>query len=328
MGRTSPSGANAPQLTADSTPIKQKPAAATKPVTDSAKSPVLAKMDGASQAPSTEQLATADTTTNDVTRDVTPPAGDDSESGLANRKVRTVTVRPDGTIVSGDDAVAGGEALPIQRPNVPTVPSAEATNLLGNDSTQVATATPAPQTPALTPTPLVPDSATTAVIDPTAVAPTPMQFPVRSGASSQPKTTTAPTNSTVNAVVGAQTPNGQIDLLGGNAATPTPPVQVATTKPAATPKPAAPAASSGGNAAAYVQLSSQPTEADAQNSMKSMTAKYGALFNGGKLTVQQVDLGQKGVRWRVRLPVGSLTDASSICSQIKAQGGDCFATSG
>lgn len=40
---------------------------------------------------------------------------------LANRKVRTVTVRPDGTIVSGDDALAGNEALPIDRPNGPQV---------------------------------------------------------------------------------------------------------------------------------------------------------------------------------------------------------------
>ena len=330
MGRTSTSGAGAPQLTADVTPVKVKPAAATKPVTDTAKSPVLAKMDGASQAPSTEQLATADTAANDVTRDVTPPAGDDSESGLANRKVRTVTVRPDGTIVSGDDAVAGGEALPVDRPNVPAVPSTEATNLLGNDSTQVATAAPTLQTPGATsPAPLIPDT-TAAVIDPTAVAPTPMQFPVRTATSAQSRTltTTPPANSTVNAVVGAQTPNGQIDLLGGTAATPAPAAQVAVAKPTPTPKPAAPAASTGGSAAAYVQLSSQPTEADAQASMKSMTSKYGALFNGGKLTVQQVDLGQKGVRWRVRLPVGSLSDASGICAQIKAQGGDCFATNG
>ena len=48
----------------------------------------------------------------------------DTEGGLANRKVRTVTVRPDGTIVSGDDAVAGAEELPVDRPNVPDVPGA------------------------------------------------------------------------------------------------------------------------------------------------------------------------------------------------------------
>ncbi len=58
-----------------------------------------------------------------------------TEGGLANRKVRTVTVRPDGTIVSGDDAVAGAEALPVDRPNVPAVAGAhrrETPNLLGD----------------------------------------------------------------------------------------------------------------------------------------------------------------------------------------------------
>lgn len=349
MGRLSnATGANAPQLTADATPVKEKPAATTKPATDAAKSPVLAKMDNVAPAPSSEQLVSTDQATAAVTRDVTPAANDDNENGLANRKVRTVTVRPDGTIVSGDDAVAGGAELPVDRPNVPTVPSTEATNLLGNDSTQTAdTASQAPT--GLAPPPLLgvaPTATDTQVaeaaptIDPTAVAPVPMQFPVRnSAAATKPQTTqsTAPSNSSVNALVGAQTPNGQIDLLGGgnNTAATTATQQVASTKPAQTkPTPAltkptpAPAASSGGNAAAYVQLSSQPTEADAAASVKSMTAKYGSLFGGAKLTVQQVDLGQKGIRWRVRLPAGSLSDASSICSQIKAQGGDCFATNG
>ena len=63
-----------------------------------------------------------------------------SKSGLANRKVRTVTVRPDGTIVSGDDAVAGSEALPVERPNVPEVPgdAATATDVLANAAEGVA----------------------------------------------------------------------------------------------------------------------------------------------------------------------------------------------
>jgi hypothetical protein len=169
------------------------------------------------------------------------------------------------------------------------------------------------------------------VIDPTAVAPTPMQFPVRTAAA-KPLTTqsTAPSNSNVNALVGAQTPNGQIDLLGGGnkTAATTATQQVASTKPAQTKQTPAPVATTGGGAAAYVQLSSQPSQADAQAAVKTMTAKYGSLFGGGKLTIQQVDLGQKGIRWRVRLPASSLGDASGICAQIKAQGGDCFATNG
>jgi hypothetical protein len=92
--------------------------------------------------------------------------------------------------------------------------------------------------------------------------------------------------------------------------------------------PATTAAPAGRSAAAYVQLSSQPSAADAQASVKSMTSQYGSLFGGGTLVVQQVDLGQKGVRWRVRLPTDSLSAAASICAQIKAQGGDCFATNG
>ena len=129
MGRVSTAGA-APELTADTTPVKVKPKAPAKVATDAAKSPVLAKMDGNTSTSSEQLVSTDQTNGGNVSRDVTPTAAD-SESGLANRKVRTVTVRPDGTIVSGDDALAGGEALPIDRPNVPSVPSAETPNLLG-----------------------------------------------------------------------------------------------------------------------------------------------------------------------------------------------------
>jgi hypothetical protein len=327
MGRAGTTGANAPQLTADATPVKAKPVVTQAPPTDAAKSPVLAKLDGASAAPSSEQLVSTEQPT-DVSRDVTPVADADNESGLANRKVRTVTVRPDGTIVSGDDALAGGEALPIERPNVPSVPSTEATNLLGNDA--AATDTTDPLVPddtasAASPTlaPLAPGAGTDTqvaevqpVIDPNAIAPVPMSFPVRAAArTAAPQ----PTNTSVNALTGAATPNGQIDLLGGSDPAPAP--QVAVADPV-------PVASGDSGAVAYVQLSSQPSQGDAAASVKSMTAKYGSLFGGTKLVVQQVDLGQKGIRWRVRLPTSSLADASNICAQVKAQGGDCFATNG
>ena len=42
-------------------------------------------------------------------------AAANANDGLANRKVRTVTVRPDGTIVSSDDSVAGAAKLPVDR---------------------------------------------------------------------------------------------------------------------------------------------------------------------------------------------------------------------
>jgi hypothetical protein len=89
---------------------------------------------------------------------------------------------------------------------------------------------------------------------------------------------------------------------------------------------ASPAAAS--TAPAYVQIASSLSEAEANAAVKAATARFGAVFGGSKLVVQQVNLGQKGVRWRIRLPAASLGEANNICAQIKAHGGDCFATNG
>jgi hypothetical protein len=331
MGRANNlTGANAPQLTADATPVKELPSAAPADETETARSPVLEQMAGTSTEPSTEQLVSTDeTASTPVTRDVTDTAaGDDTEGGLANRKVRTVTVRPDGTIVSGDDAVAGTEALPVDRPNVPAVPTTETTNLLG-DTTSVAMTDTVTENPALTGTalaPLTPEATPStepvaltaeAAIEPIAnaggVAPTPIAFPVRRETVTAfvPELDVADTP-VIGELTGARTPNGQIDLLGGEIRQP---VSVAAAEPVAV---------DAGSAAAYVQLSSSPSEADAQASLRSLNSKFGSLFGGNQLIVQSADLGQKGTWYRVKLPVASLTDAGSICADVKANGGDCI----
>jgi hypothetical protein len=138
-----------------------------------------------------------------------------------------------------------------------------------------------------------------------------MTFPVRSENVQPLVADTTPTNP-VNAVItGAQTPDGQIDLLAlnndGAAVTP-------------------PAPADSGSAEAYVQIASSLTQAEANGAIKSATAKWGSLFGGNQLIVQKADLGAKGIRYRVRLPVASLADATRICAEIKANGGDCFAT--
>ena len=333
MGRadTAATGENAPQLTADATPVKEVPSTPVADEAEVARSPVLEQMAGTSVEPSAEQLVSTDETADTpVTRDVTNVAAatDDTEGGLANRKVRTVTVRPDGTIVSGDDAVAGAEALPVDRPNVPEMPASDTPNLLG-DSTAVAMTDPATENTALSasPAPLTTDPSAAssepltaeAAIAPVAnaggVAPTPISFPTRS------ETVLALADDTPAAstgeITGAQTPNGQIDLLGNS-------IEVA----AADPTPAAPAPVDSGSAAAYVQLSSSPSEAEAQSSLRTLNNRFGSLFGGNQLVVQSADLGQKGTWYRVKLPSASLADAQSTCSSIKANGGDCIVTGG
>lgn len=321
----------APVLTADATPAKQAPAITAASTAEPARSVVFDEIDGVAAADAAETLVSRDETAGasvtDVARVATPAASDSTESGLANRKVRTVTVRPDGTIVNGDEAVAGAEVLPVERPNVPAVPGAttEPSDLLtaavASDATAPAASTEAAELDPIAaaiaggateePAPLdvaalAPASTTPPVFDASIVAPTPMPRPTdRSALGASAAVETAPA---VEASAPADLP--LVDLEQ-------PAVQEAAVQPAA---------ESGGNAAAYVQISSQPTEADAQASIRTAQSRWGSLFNGNELIVQRVDLGAKGIKYRVRLPTSSLQDATQICASIKANGGDCFAT--
>jgi hypothetical protein len=103
-------------------------------------------------------------------------------------------------------------------------------------------------------------------------------------------------------------------------------------EPASTPlvalaeeQPAPRQATSGG---AYVQLSSQKTEGDAAASLRATQQRMAGMLNGASLEIRRVDLGAKGVWYRVVLPVSSFQDATQTCAAIKSNGGDCVAING
>ena len=350
----------APVLTADPAAVKEMPAAPAPDANAPSGSVVFNEIDGGAAATNNqEQIVSRDQTSgDDVARVIAPEGGD--ETGLANRKVRTVTVRPDGTIVSaGTDALAGSEVLPVDRPNVPAVPgqAVDASDLLsGISPTQPAapaaalTGTPAT---AATPTPTTPTFAPG--------APVPMPRPAsRNGNASIDTQPTSPVSALVADVGPTNDANAQIVDLIGNLANdsqpaaatvrqvaaiqPEPPpaaakpvaVQTATVAaapvavaPQAAPTPPKPAAqqvasTGGSNAPAYVQLSSQRSENDAVAAMETVKKRYGNLFGNTQLEVKRVDLGAKGIYYRVRLPAASMQSANQICSNVKSAGGDCF----
>ncbi len=303
----------APLLTADTTPTKQD---APVQSADPQQSVVFNEIDGVAPG-ADEQLVSRDQTTTDDAVQTAAAIPAQSEEGLANRKVRTVTVRPDGTIVSSDQGVAGSSILPVDRPNVPAVPGATeaATELLASAETPVETPveTPAPVTTA---TPVVPGSTVPAVD----LAGNPLAGKTAVIPLQRPNGLTLPTPS----AAAAQT-------LAPAAQTLAPVEQAATAVPEAAPAAAAApaatdqtAASSGNTAPAYVQLSSQRTEQDALNSANAMVKRFGPLFGGANLEVQRVDLGAKGIFYRVRVPASSADQATMICTNVKAAGGDCF----
>lgn len=332
----------APLLTAEAAPVKETPAA--QPAAEAAQQSVVFNEMAGVVPGAEEQLVSRDQAdVNEVTQ--VPPA-DFSEEGLANRKVRTVTVRPDGTIVSGEDSLAGSAILPVDRPNVPEVPGVAdegSTLLASTEPAAAAAATPVPAeatTPAPEPvaepgpepevTPVEPGS-TVSVVDasgnpvPGKTAPVPVLKPTFSAAALS--AAAAQATSPVNAVV--DTPVTAPAVQTGLQSLPPPPgASQAATQPAAQPA-AEPAAqpqqtAATGGAPAYVQLSSQRTEEDARTTAQDIANRFGPLFNGANLEVQRVDLGDRGIFYRVRVPANSLQEANTLCTNVKAAGGDCF----
>ena len=90
----------------------------------------------------------------------------------------------------------------------------------------------------------------------------------------------------------------------------------------ASPIPAA-AAPAGGS---YVlQIGAYKSQAEADAAWAAYKTKHAALLSGASDNVQQADLGDKGIWYRLRL-VGfpSKDVASAMCDRLKADGGSCF----
>lgn len=102
------------------------------------------------------------------------------------------------------------------------------------------------------------------------------------------------------------------------------PVPAAAPKPvAAAAKPAAPAAAAAG--AYTLQIGAFKSQAEAETAWRSYKGKHAALLAGYSENIQQVDLGDKGTWYRLK--VGGFADrevASALCDRLKADGGACI----
>lgn len=86
--------------------------------------------------------------------------------------------------------------------------------------------------------------------------------------------------------------------------------------------PAARAAAAGGSY--LVQVSSQRSEADAENAYRGLQSKYSSVLGGHPHQVRRADLGTKGVYYRTMVgPFASREEAVQVCSSLKQAGGDC-----
>ncbi len=217
-------------------------------------------------------------------------------AAVAPRKVRTMVVKADGTLVAREepapidinpvDSASEGIVDPVASTATPTQGDAETTSTVPTAAaaaTAKAAATPAPA-----------DAAPTASAASDAAAATP-----RNNGATPSRAPIAP----------ARPSDQPVDIVGE-----VKPERVAALAPAA-------AAASGSWS---MQIASQPTEAAAQSSYQDLLRRYGGVLGGHQATIVKAEIAGKGTFWRVRVPAGTRNDAIKLCESYKAAGGSCF----
>ncbi|PYE89717.1 SPOR domain-containing protein [Phyllobacterium leguminum] len=261
--------------------------------------------------------STDDTAVNDRVEptmlDTTVANGSEANPAFAPRRVQTMIVRPDGTIVQQEAAPAApgsnDVATPRARPagaQVAALTDTPAPEAAVDDGPAETGAIPArevqtQQTPAaparvvktqsITPetAPNAAQNATKAAVAKPPVVPSrPAEQPVRIIGSAKPATQQANT-------------------------------QVASAATAATPA----AASAGGYA---IQIASTPTPDDAKKSYANLSRRFANVIGGHGVDIRRADVAGKGTFYRVRVNAGSKEDAIALCTRYKAAGGSCFVT--
>ncbi|MEC5289847.1 SPOR domain-containing protein [Aurantimonas sp. C2-6-R+9] len=206
---------------------------------------------------------------------------------LTPRRVRTMTVRPDGTLVmantvpetSMDDMRGNGAAL-IEASSRSVVPAEANASVLVQPSSGV-------------PVPAIRPGSDNAA-------------PVRVAAVTTPEPMSYAGGST--AVAAVET--SALETVGSIAAA-----------PATTP---APAAQTPGADGYFVQISSQPSESAAKQTSQTLGQRYAEVIGQRDLVIQSADIPGKGTYYRVRIATGSKSEASTLCTELKSAGGSCF----
>lgn len=231
-----------------------------------------------------------------------PPAAQPS-NGLnlgEPRRVRTVSVRPDGTIVRPETAPPP--------PGAPSAPSAPRSPIPTMTLPTAAQAQP-PAQPANT----GPVQVASAQAQPTPVSGRP--------AASTPPAPAAATPAPATPATAAARPATPAPAPATPASGPSPQQRVAAVPPAAAAAPAAPAPVAG-DGSFSVQLGVANSEGEANASLARLQRRFPEL-EGLPSLIRRAEVNGNSV-YRVRVGPLSREEASSLCSRLQGQGGQCF----
>ncbi len=241
---------------------------------------------------------------------------------VSPRKVKTMIVKPDGTLVAREETVtepvvetadidakatattgtASGEAIATANATVDANASLSVEQAAGEGQPRSALAEVADVQ--------VDDTAPVRTVKTTTIGAT-----ATSTDGNAPVPETRPIDQPVT-VVGTVTENGNVSGT-----------QTAEAKPAETQQTAEQTQVAAVTPGSYViQIASLPSEAEAQKSYNSLSSKFSSVIGGRGVDIKKAEIPNKGTFFRVRIPVGSREEANSLCSRYKSAGGSCLVT--
>ncbi|EFO29758.1 sporulation domain-containing protein [Roseibium sp. TrichSKD4] len=261
-----------------------------------------------------------------------PQTGSDPLVPGTPKRVRTVIVKPDGTIVpSGGSQTTKPRVIstvPVTvNPDTPAAPApavpqpAEPTTIAqpsGNETNPA----PAPAQP------------TTVVTTPVVVNPGAEGQDTASTATPAPETQGTQTDAPTISVTPRRKPPAPVRVATAPVTTTpvqTRPVQnsgpLDLSNPGPAPVQTQTPATSGGTIASgtyIVQVTSQRSEAAARNAYQGLQRRYPGVLGNVNAVIVRADLGDRGTFYRARIPANSRGAAFNLCESLKSAGGDCF----
>jgi hypothetical protein len=249
-----------------------------------------------------------------------PQASEQQAVAVMPRRVKTMVVRADGTLVEQETVVPASAtekvAAAATRSDSPTASSQSAAPFptTGQTGAQAAAVVPA-SAPASGAAPVdmanaapgAPQSVESAIAGPSAIEQ--LAEPASAAAARAPVPATrpaaAPAAATAASAPAADVPAAQNTQVASAAAT------------------AAPAAAAAGGY--VIQIASLPSEADAQRSYQNLSNKFGSVIGGRGVDIRAAEIAGKGTFYRVRIPAGSnRAEAVALCERYRAAGGSCL----
>lgn len=224
---------------------------------------------------------------------------EDKAPAVAPRKVRTMIVKPDGTLVAREEPVAAPAAEVAG--NAQPVPATASGQVAASGAEGQATA---------------------------AGAGSELRAAGQAPPSADQVALAAASNATVNAGDQAPLPQTRPAEQAANVAAAATAARPAETQGAASAAVDTQQVSTASVPAGtyFIQVASLPSEAEAQKSYNSLSNKFGSVIGGRGVDIRKAEIAGKGTYYRVRIPAGSREEANALCSRYKGAGGSCLVT--